>query len=559
MSEPTAHVDTFVRDHLPARADWPLFDLSGAPGLTYPPRLNAAAELLDGAVAAGHGDRPAIRFQGSVITYRELLARTNRIARVLVEDLGLAPGNRVLLRGFNGPTMAAGWLAVLKAGGIAVATMPLLRARELRYIVEKARVNVVLCDGRLRDELVAAVQQLDESAGVAAPRVVFFNDDQPGTLETLAAGKPADFAHVDTAAEDIAFMAFTSGTTGAAKGATHAHRDILAACDCFPRHILQTTADDIFCGNPPLAFAYGLGALLLFPLRVGASAVLLEQATPDALLQAIQQERATILSTAPVMYRAMLGLVDRYDLSSLRHCVSAGETLPPPTFEQWLAATGHRIIDGIGATEMLHIFIACAGDAIRPGATGKAVPGYRARIVDEAGNPVPPGTVGLLAVQGPTGCRYLDDPERQRLYVRDGWNVTGDAYRMDEDGYFWYQGRADYMIISAGYNISAAEVDSVLLDHPKVQECAVVASPDPERGFIVKAFVVLHDRNEATPATVEELQQFAKTEIAPYKYPRAIEFVEALPRTETGKLQRYKLRQIEMERARGAPAQATGV
>jgi 2-aminobenzoate-CoA ligase len=363
------------------------------------------------------------------------------------------------------------------------------------------------------------------------------------SLEQLARDKPEHFANCDTAASDVAFIAFTSGTTGQGKGTMHFHRDVLAASDCFPRHVLRPRRDDIFCGSPPLAFTYGLGGLLLFPLRIGASTLLLEQATPPYLLQGIQDHRATICFTAPTAYRAMCGMLDRYDISSLRECVSAGETLPLPTFEAWRRATGLRIVDGIGSTEMLHMFISSAGDEIRPGATGKMIPGYQAKVVDDAGQPVAPGTIGRLAVRGPTGCRYLDNLERQKVYVQGGWNFTGDSYVQDEDGYFWYQARTDDMIISAGNNISGPEVESVLLEHPKVRECGVVGLPDEERGQVVTAFVVLAPGVEAGPATVKELQEFVKAEIAPYKYPRRVEFLDALPRTETGKLQRFRLRE----------------
>jgi 2-aminobenzoate-CoA ligase len=366
----------------------------------------------------------------------------------------------------------------------------------------------------------------------------------PGAdLEQLALGKPEEFHNCDTAAGDVAFIAFTSGTTGQGKGTMHFHRDVLAASDCFPGRVLRPRRDDVFCGSPPLAFTYGLGGLLLFPLRIGASTLLLEQATPPHLLQGIQDHRATVCFTAPTAYRAMCGMLDRYDVSSLRQCVSAGETLPLATFEAWYRATGLKIVDGIGSTELLHMFISSAGDEIRPGATGKVVPGYEAKVVDEVGKPVPPGTIGRLAVRGPTGCRYLDNIERQMVYVQGGWNFTGDSYIEDADGYFWYQARTDDMIISAGNNISGPEVEAVLLEHPKVQECGVVGLPDAERGQVVTAFVVLAPGAEAGPATAKELQEFVKAEIAPYKYPRRIEFRDSLPRTETGKLQRYRLRQ----------------
>ena len=539
----TAHVDTFARDHLPPRQDWPTIDLSGVPGGAYPARLNCAAELLDKHIAAGHGDAPAIHFEGQTTTYRELLEQANRIARVLVEDLGLVSGSRVLLRGPNNPELAACFLAVPKAGGIAVGTMPLLRARELRYILDKARIDVALCDGRLADELTAALE--DHPTPVST---VLFNAAGADSLTGLAANRPSAWDNVHTAAEDVALIAFTSGTTGQPKGAMHSHRDVLAACDTYSRQVLRPTPEDVVCGTPPLAFTFGLGGQLVFPLHAGASVALFERPSPEALLQVIQDHRATICFTAPTMYRALVDLLPQYDVSSLRKCVSAGETLPLPTFEAWRAATGLEIMDGIGSTEMFHIFIGSPLGEIRPGATGRVVPGYRAMVVDEALREVPPNTVGRLAVQGPTGCKYLDDPERQRAYVQDGWNLTGDAYAMDEDGYFWFQARADDMIVSAGYNISGPEVEAVLLDHPKVRECGVVAAPDSARGSIVKAIVILRDPADAVEDTVRELQEFVKAEIAPYKYPRAIEFVESLPRTETGKLQRFKLREAQLER-----------
>ncbi|GIX48438.1 MAG: 2-aminobenzoate-CoA ligase [Candidatus Tectimicrobiota bacterium] len=543
---PSAQVDRFVHDRLPPRALWPVMDYAVLPELAaYPPRLNAATVLLDQAVAAGYGQRPVLHYAHRVWTYGQLLEQANRLARVLVEDFALVPGNRVLLRAPNTPMLVACWFAVLKAGGICVTTMPLLRARELAFILEKAQVRLALCDTRLAAELEAA-----RARTAVLERIAYFTPlgeggSEDADLEARAARKAATFANVDTAADDVALIAFTSGTTGQAKGTVHFHRDVLAVCDCFPRYVAGTRPDDVFCGSPPLAFTFGLGALLLFPMRFGASAVLLEQFSPEGLLQAVQDYRATALYTAPTAYRAMLPHVSRYDLSSLRQCVSAGETLPLATFEAWRQATGLKIIDGLGSTEMLHIFVSAAGDAIRPGATGKAIPGYTARVVDAAGNPVPPGTPGLLAVRGPTGCRYLDNLERQRAYVQQGWNLPGDVYLMDADGYFWYQARADDMIISAGYNIAGPEVENVLLEHPKVQECAVIGAPDPERGQIVKAYVVLRNPAEAGEATVKELQDFVKAQLAPYKYPRAVVFVDRLPRTETGKLQRFKLREAE--------------
>ncbi len=529
----SAHLDTFARDNLPPRAEWPelIFTL---PELQYPERLNCASELLD-QTAARHPDRPCVRATGLSWTYGELLEQANRIAHVLTQDMGLVPGNRVLLRAPNNPLLVAAWFAVVKTGGIAVTTMPLLRAKELTDVVTKAQVSHALCDGRLSEEL--------ENALPGCPtlkQVAYWGEG--GSLEALMAGKPAHFDNLDTASDDTCLIAFTSGTTGKPKGCMHFHRDVLAICDTFAKHVLRASPDDVFIGSPPLAFTFGLGALVLFPMRIGAGVALLERASPDLLLPAIAEFGASVVSTSPTAYRAMAAQAKNHDLSSLRKCVSAGEPLPASTRKLWKEATGIELIDGIGATEMLHIFISHTEAEARPGATGKPVPGFEACVLDDNGRPLPPGQVGRLAVRGPTGCRYLDD-ERQRNYVQHGWNVTGDAYMVDEQGYFVYQARTDDMIISSGYNIAGPEVEDAILLHPGVAECAVVGVPDPERGQVVKAYVVLRPGVAASAELVKELQDFVKQKIAPYKYPRAIEFREVLPRTQTGKLQRFVLRQ----------------
>jgi len=531
---PSGHTDGFARAHLPPSATWPdfLFDL---PELHYPERLNCASALLDNAITRGWGARTALIGARERLTYAQLLAQVDRIAHVLRRDLGLATGSRVLLRGANCPMMAACILGVIKAGCIVLPTMPLLRARELGAIADKARINAVLCADGLVDEV--------DALGLTVPVLMFGAPapDAPGALEERMARHNAPFVAADTARDDVCLISFTSGTTGIPKGTMHFHRDVLAICDCFPRHMLEACADDIFIGTPPLAFTFGLGGLLLFPLRVGGAGVLLERLSPEALLAAIADYRATVCFTAPTFYRLMAAQADRFDLTSLRASVSAGEPLPLATRDAWQAATGLAMIDGIGATELLHIFIASAGASIRPGATGKPVPGYQACILDADGVPVGPGVIGRLAVKGPTGCRYLDD-ERQGDYVQGGWNITGDAYEMDADGYFYYRSRTDDMIISAGYNIAGAEVEEALLHHPAVAECAVVGRLDPERGQVVEAHVVLRAGQVGSAGLACELQEFVKAQIAPYKYPRAILFKEKLPRTETGKLQRFKLR-----------------
>jgi 2-aminobenzoate-CoA ligase len=535
----TAHVDTFARDNLPPPEELPevFFDL---PEVRYPARMNCAAELLDKMVTAGHGDRPAIHTlidgRQYSCTYRQLLVRANQIARVLVTDLKLVPGSRVLLRGPNNPMMAACWFGVIKAGCIAVATMPLLRAKELEVIVDKAHIGAALCDVRLKDEL-----EIVRARCRDLKRVLYFNGSGAGSLEAALEGKPATFANADTAADDVALIAFTSGTTGQPKGCMHFHRDVMAMCDAFPRSCLKPAADDVFCGTPPLAFTFGLGGMLCFPLRFGASTVLMERLTPETLLDAIRDFRATVCFTAPTFYRQMAQLAGKYDLARLKKCVSAGEALPDATRQAFKQATGIELLDGLGSTEMIHIFVSHTVERVRRGATGYAIPGYKAAVLDDDGAPCPPGVVGRLAVKGPTGCKYLAD-DRQRIYVQGGWNVTGDAYLMDADGYLFYQARTDDMIISAGYNIAGPEVESALLAHPAVAECGVVGAPDEERGMIVKAYVVLKSGFAGDDAMAKTLQDHVKAAIAPYKYPRAIEFRDALPRTETGKLQRFRLR-----------------
>ena len=543
---PTGH-DTFARDHLPPREQWPDLLLAGAAEQTAEEtcsaRLNCAAVLLDGAVAAG---RTAIYSARGDYSYGALGALVDRIAHVLRTGLGLTPGQRVLLRGTNTPMTAACLLAIIKAGCIAVPSMPQLRARELAVMLAKARVDAVLCAEALAGELLAA--------GPLPPMLCFDGGAGDGSLEVRMARHDLPFEAEDTAADDICLIAFTSGTTGEPKATMHFHRDLLAICDAFPRSTLKSLPTDIFIGTPPLAFTFGLGGLLLFPLRVGAATVLLEKLTPDALLAAIARYRATVCFTAPTFYRQMAALLSgpgtasaaAHDLRSLRRCVSAGEALPPATREAWSRATGLAMIDGLGSTEMLHIFISAADGDIRPGATGKPIPGYQACILDPDGHPVGPGVTGRLAVKGPTGCRYLDDA-RQKDYVIDGWNLTGDSYEMDGDGYFHYRARTDDMIISAGYNIAGPEVEEALLRHPLVAECAVIGRADEERGQIVEAHVVLKSNPDAALAADAEklariLQDFVKAQIAPYKYPRVVHFLPALPRTETGKLQRYKLR-----------------
>ncbi|SFH41959.1 2-aminobenzoate-CoA ligase [Palleronia marisminoris] len=534
---PSAHVDTFTRDNLPPPEQWPDFLLDG---FDYPDRINVGVELTDAIVARGLGDRTALIGNGRRRTYKELSDWTNRLAHALVDDLGVRPGNRVLIRSANNPAMVACWLAATKAGAVVVNSMPMLRAKELGQIVDKAEVEFALCDTRLMDELVTCAK----TSGYLKKVVGFdgtWNHD--AELDRLALNKPVRFDAVPTGRDDVALLGFTSGTTGSPKATMHFHRDILIIADGYAKEVLGVTSDDIFVGSPPLAFTFGLGGLAVFPLRFGAAAALLENASPPNMAALIEEYRATVSFTAPTAYRVMLrAMEDGADLSSLRAAVSAGETLPAPVYEEWMAKTGKPMLDGIGATEMLHIFISNRFEDHRPACTGKPVRGYETRVLDEDGNEAPRGMVGRLAVRGPTGCRYLAD-ERQGDYVQDGWNVTGDAFSMDDDGYLHFAARNDDMIISSGYNIAGPEVEAALLAHPAVAECAVVGQPDENRGAIVAAYVVPAEGHDPDDALVKTLQEHVKATIAPYKYPRAVTFIDALPKTQTGKVQRFRLKQ----------------
>ena len=536
---PSAHVDTFCRDRLPPFEQWPDI-LLDQPHFTYPDHLNAAVELTDRMVERGLGDNTALIGNGRRRTYKELSDWTNRLAHALIEDYGVKPGNRVLIRSGNNPAMVAIWLAVTKAGAVAVNTMPMLRKAELSKIVDKAEISLALTDTRIADEIVATAKD-----SRFLKKVIGFDGtaNHDAELDRVALNKAVKFEAVKTGRDDVALLSFTSGTTGQPKATMHFHRDLLMIADGYAREVLGVTPDDVFVGSPPLAFTFGLGGLAIFPLRFGATATLLENASPANMIEIIETYKATICFTAPTAYRAMLAAQAKgANLSSLRIAVSAGETLPPPVFEDWVAKTGVPILDGIGSTELLHIFITSRiGDAV-PGATGRPVTGYEARIVDEEMREVPAGTVGRLAVRGPTGCRYLSD-ERQMVYVRDGWNLTGDAFFKDADGRFHFAARADDMIISAGYNIAGPEVEAALLSHPEVAECAVIGAPSEERGQIVEAHVVLKPGVEPDEAAKKRLQDHVKATIAPFKYPRSVKFVAALPKTETGKVQRFKLRE----------------
>ncbi|MEP6772767.1 MAG: AMP-binding protein [Polaromonas sp.] len=538
VTAPSAQGDRFVHDRLPPPQQLPRL-VYPLPELCIPAQVNLVQALFAKAFREGHADRPLLRSDKLSLSYAQALAHVNRVAQVLTEDFGLQPGNRVLLRGGNSIGMALAWLGVVQAGLVAVASMPLLRAKELCEIIEKAQPALALCDASLLDEL--------EAARSLCPRlktIVPFNlVNDLTSLEALSAPKDGTFVSCPVAADDVALMAFTSGTTGKPKAAVHTHRDVLAACEAWPRHVLKAQPEDVVVGSPPLAFTFGLGGMLIFPMWAGASVYYPSIGyTPEAMVKLINHVGATICYTAPTFYRQMAAFAKQQGVPGLRLCVSAGESLPDATRQLWKDATGIEMIDGIGATEMFHIFISAAGPNVRRGAIGKVVPGYTAKVVDDTGTEVPRGTVGKLAVVGPTGCRYLDDA-RQNNYVKGGWNYPGDAFMQDADGYFFYQARADDMIITAGYNVAGPEVEDALLKHPAVAECGVVGLPDDERGMVVKAFVVLKPDRPAGEVMTKALQDHVKATLAPFKYPRQIEFVDKLPRTETGKLQRFKLRE----------------
>lgn len=538
MLGPSAHIDTFSRDGLPPQDQWPDFLLDG---FDYPEYLNAGVELTDVMVKKGFGDHTALIGNGRQRTYKELTDWTNRLAHALVQDLGVMPGNRVLIRSANNPAMVACWLAATKAGAVVVNTMPMLRSGELAQIVDKAEITHALCDTRLMDEMASCAKK-----SKYLKTVVGFDgtSNHDAELDRLALQKPVGFEAVKTGRDDVALLGFTSGTTGDPKATMHFHRDLMIIADGYGREVLKVTPEDVFVGSPPLAFTFGLGGLAVFPLRFGATATLLENASPPNMIELIETYKATVCFTAPTAYRVMLNAMeDGADLSSLRAAVSAGETLPAPIYDEWQAKTGKPMLDGIGATEMLHIFVTNRFEDARPNCTGRPVTGYEARTVDDNMQDVPAGDIGRLAVRGPTGCRYLND-NRQKKYVRDGWNITGDSFVRDEEGYFHFAARNDDMIVSSGYNIAAPEVEAALLSHAAVDECAVVGAPDEQRGNIVEAHVVLATGFAASENVRKMLQDHVKAMIAPYKYPRSVRFHSALPKTATGKIQRFILREL---------------
>lgn len=390
---PSAHVDTFTRDNLPPADQWPVLEFT-LPELNYPDRLNAAKVLIDDAVEAHGADRPALHAPGSPSwNYGELQKRANQVAQVLVEDLGVVPGNRVMLRAPNNQWLVACWLGVLKAGAVVVTIMPILRGKEVRQLVERTRPAVMLCDHRFLENLDEALDDVE---------LVAFGGDGPDDLIQRCAAKSGQFEAVETAADDVALLGATSGTTGTPKITMHFHRDILANADTFSRHILKPTSEDVFAGSPPLAFTFGLGGLVVFPLHVGASTLLTERNTPVELARLAQEHGVTVLFTAPTAYRAILKEGKGDLLTGLRVAVSAGEHLPKETWQAVKDQTGISLINGIGATELLHVFISAPVEEIRPEATGRPIPGFRAAILDAEDREAPDGEAGRLAVIGPT-------------------------------------------------------------------------------------------------------------------------------------------------------------
>ena len=541
---PSSHIDTFIIDNMPPENLWPEMDYSVLSELaSYPERMNVATELLDKMAAQGCADKPIIYFKDEIWTYENLMHYSNQIANVLVEDYGMVSGERILLRSGNHPMLIASWFAILKAGGIAIATMPVLRERELVYMIKKAKVNLAISDIKLAEDIEAAGRQTDDLRNI-----LYFGSEDYDSLNKAMANKSSTFDNIDTSACDPCVIGFTSGSTGTPKGTLHFHRDILAVADTFIRYVVKIRSDDIVCGSPQIAFLYGLCAYMTDTMRFGASTVVVERATPKVLLETIEKYKATVCFSTPSGYKLMLDEIGKYDTSSLRLCIAGGEPLAPAVFHQWEEKTGIKIINGLGISELLHIFISASGDDIRPGLIGKAVPGFEVRVVDENFNDTLPGEIGQMIVKGPNGCRYLDDIERQKSYIRDGWNLSGDLCIRDEEGYFSYEARTDDMILTGGYNVSGLEVEAVLMEHEAVREVAVVGSPDKDRGQIVKAFIELKDKNLAGEDLITELQNFVKSQISAFKYPRAIEFLGGLPHTPTGKIQRGALRQIEREK-----------
>ena len=542
----TSHIDTFLHDKMPPKGLWPEMDYSVLPELAaYPNRMNVATELLDKMVENGLGEKPVLYFDEQIWTYGDLLQRANQIALILKEDCRLISGERVLLRSANHPMLVASWFAVLKAGGIAIATMPVLRERELIYMINKAKVNLAIAQIDLSTDIESA-----KSQSKTLREIIYFGGDDENALENKMISKSSSFTNENTLATDPCIIGFTSGSTGTPKGTIHFHRDILAVADTFVRYVVKIRPDDIVCGSPQIAFLYGLCAYMTDTMRFGASTVLVERATPEILLQTIEKYKATVCFSTPSGYKLMLDFLDHYDTTTLRVCIAGGEPLAPAVFNEWAEKTGVRIINGLGISELLHIFISASDKDIRPGYIGKAVPGFQIRVVDKNFNDTAPGEVGQMIVKGPNGCRYLDDIDRQKAYINDGWNLSGDLCTRDKDGYFTFEARTDDMIMTSGYNVSGLEVEAVLLEHKDVREVAVVGSPDSDRGEVVKAFIELRDKSKASNNLVKQIQDFVKSQISAFKYPRKVEFVNELPHTATGKIQRGALRQLEKERSK---------
>lgn len=528
----SAYNDTFANDNLPDKETWPDF-IFGHDVPEYPKQINAATELLSGAINSGFGARKAIMMDDLVWSYNDLDKISNKIAAALKKDYKIIPGNRVLLRGNNTPMLAAIWYGILKAGGIAVTTMTMLRQKELDPIIDIAKINIIIIENNL------SIDVMDTCKG-KVKHVLSFGDDECD-IEKAIMNKDGDFNAVKTAADDVAILAFTSGTTGVPKATMQFHRDILAMADSFAQHILKPHFTDIFCGSPPLAFTFGLGGLLVFPARFKASVVYFSGGGPDTILDVVEKYNVTTLFTAPTAYKVMSDHLEGRDISSLKKCISAGENLPLSVSDKFYDKTAIRLIDGIGATEMIHVFISASGDDIRPGSTGRAVPGYEADIWGDDNKPLPRGEAGRLVVRGPTGCRYLYG-DRQNTYVKNGWNITGDIFKQDTQGYFWFVARGDDIIVTSGYNVGSPEVEQAVIAHAAVHECAVIGAPDPDRGTIIKAFIVLNENYKASDQLIKDIQTFVKNSIAPYKYPRAIEFIDQLPKSATGKLLRKDLK-----------------
>jgi benzoate-CoA ligase len=512
------------------------------PEIVIPDRFNATAYFVDRIVEEGHGARTAILCGDQAISYQEVLAEVNRAGNALLE-LGVEIENRVALLLLDCPEFAYAFFGAIKIGAVPVPINTLLKPQDYGYLLRDSRARALIVSAELLSSVESILPTLERMRHV----VVVGEAARYASFAQLLQRQAADLEAADTCKDDVAFWLYTSGTTGMSRAAVHLQHDMVYCSRLYADSILNIGPEDRTFSIAKLYFAYGLGNALYCPFAVGASTVFFPgRPMPEAVFTTVKRYRPTLFFGVPTAYAAMLHAAEQgaeADFSSVRLCVSAGEPLPAGLYRRWLDRFGVEILDGIGSTEVLHIFLSNRPGSVRPGSSGLPVPGYEAQIVDDDGATVGPGEIGNLMVRGDSTCAYYwNKHDASRRQIAGEWIRTGDKYHTDEDGYFWYDGRSDDMLKAGGIWVSPTEVEGVIVEHPAVLECAVVGAEDEERLVKPKAYVVLKDGAQAADGLVLEIQELVKGRLAPYKYPRWIEFVDDLPKTATGKIQRYKLR-----------------